>query len=71
MSNPLLGGINNSGVQQNSNVSIVEAFREFKSNFKGDAQATINELLSSGKVTQEQVNQATLLAQLVRKKNKR
>lgn len=68
MGNPLLSSVN---TQQIQNMNIVEAFREFKSNFKGDAQATINELLSSGKVTQEQVQQATLLAQLVRKKNKR
>lgn len=37
---------------------IVQQFMKFKQTFSGDAQAQVQELLNSGKVTQEQYNQA-------------
>ena len=63
MSNPL---INILGVSsQTSNKSIVEQFKDFRNSFKGDPQAKINEMLSSGQITQSQLNQATEMAKLV------
>ena len=37
---------------------IVQQFMQFKQTFRGDPQQQIQQLLSSGKVTQEQYNQA-------------
>ena len=63
MSNPL---INILGVSsKTNNKSIVEQFKDFRNSFKGDPQAKINEMLSSGQITQSQLNQATEMAKLV------
>lgn len=64
MSNPLTNLL---GVApQDTNKSIVEQFKEFKASFKGDPQAKINEMLSSGQITQQQLNEATELAKLIK-----
>lgn len=63
MANPLLSL---SGVVNKRPKSIVEQFRDFRCSFKGDPQARINELLSSGKITQEQLNQATEMANMIK-----
>lgn len=64
MANPLLQSLGVSSKSNNKN--IVEQFKEFKNSFQGDPQAKINELLTSGKVTQEQINQATEMANLIK-----
>lgn len=51
-SNPQLGNMGN----------IVQQFQQFKSTFKGDPQQQIQQLLNSGRVTQEQYNQAVQMA---------
>lgn len=63
MANPLL---NLSGVVNKKPKSIVEQFRDFRGSFKGDPQARINELLANGKITQEQLNQATEMANMIK-----
>ena len=63
MANPLMNIL---GVSSHtSNKSIVEQFRDFRNSFKGDPQAKINEMLSSGQITQSQLNQATEMAKMV------
>lgn len=56
MSNPIYGLLNG---QQNN---MLAQFQQFKQSFKGDPNQTINQMLQSGKVTQEQVNRATQIA---------
>ena len=56
MSNPIYGLLNG---QQNN---LLAQFQQFKQSFKGDPNQTINQMLQSGKVTQEQVNRATQIA---------
>lgn len=51
---------------QRANKSIVEQFREFKSQFKGNPQAEIDRLVREGKVTKQQVNEATQLASMLK-----
>lgn len=63
MANPLLSL---SGVVNKRQKSIVEQFRDFRNSFKGDPQTRINELLASGKITQEQLNQATEMANMIK-----
>lgn len=64
MTNPLLQTLGVSSKSNNKN--IVEQFKEFKNSFQGDPQAKINELLTSGRVTQAQINQATEMANLIK-----
>ena len=61
MANPLFNqyGQNNQG-------NILQQFMQFKKNFRGDPQAMIQELLNSGKISQEQYNQAVQRAQALR-----
>lgn len=56
MSNPLYNLLNG---QQNN---LLAQFQQFKQSFNGDPNQTINQMLQSGKVTQEQVNRATQIA---------
>ena len=63
MANPLMNILGVSS--QTSSKSIVEQFRDFRNSFKGDPQAKINEMLSSGQITQSQLNQATEMAKMV------
>ena len=56
MSNPIYGLLNG---QQNN---LLTQFQQFKQSFNGDPNQTINQMLHSGKVTQEQVNRATQIA---------
>lgn len=42
----------------NNTPPIVQQFLQFKQTFKGDPQQQIQQLLNSGKVSQEQYNQA-------------
>lgn len=56
MSNPIYNLLNG---QQNNLLAQVQ---QFKRSFKGDPNQTINQMLRSGKVTQEQVNRAMQIA---------
>ena len=56
MSNPIYGLLNG----QHNN--LLTQFQQFKQSFNGDPNQTINQMLQSGKVTQEQVNRATQIA---------
>ena len=46
----------------NSN-SILAKFQQFQRNFKGNPQQQVQQLLNSGKISQEQYNQAVQMAQ--------
>lgn len=59
MPNPLfnaLGGASSLG-QLGSFGAIVQQFRQFKSQFTGDPQQKVQELLNSGRMTQAQYNE--------------
>ena len=53
--NPLYSQMNNNG--------ILQRFMQFKQTFRGDPQAQVQQLLNSGKITQDQYNQAVQTAQ--------
>lgn len=48
--------------QMNSN-QLLTKFQQFKQNFSGNPQEQVQQLLNSGKVSQEQYNQAVQMAQ--------
>jgi hypothetical protein len=43
-------------------MQMIQAFLNFKNNFKGDPQAEVMRLISSGKITQNQLNQLQNMA---------
>lgn len=55
MSNPLFNMFNNTN-------PMIEQFMQFKKNFNGDAKQQVQQLLNSGKVSQEQYNKAVEMA---------
>lgn len=61
MSNPLYEAMNNN---QND---IVHRFQQFKQSFKGNPQQQIQQMLNSGRITQQQYNQAVQKAQTLAK----
>ena len=46
----------------NNMMSLVGQFNQFKNNFQGDPRAKVQELLNSGKMTQEQLNELQAMA---------
>ena len=44
-------------------MNIIQRFQQFQQAFKGDPRQQVQQLLSSGKVTQEQYQQAVQMAQ--------
>lgn len=63
MANPFAGmvGANMPGPMGNIG-QIVQAFNQFKSTFNGDPQQTVQQLLNSGKISQDMLNQAQQMA---------
>lgn len=45
-----------------NNNNIIEQFNKFKQNFQGNPQQTVQELLNSGRMTQNQFNQLSQMA---------
>ena len=68
MSNPLFQMFGNAmpnGFGQMGN--IFQQFQQFKKNFTGDPRQQVQQLLNSGKITQEQYNQAVQMANAFQK----
>ena len=47
----------------NNPLQLIQQFQQFKKNFKGDPRQQVQDLLNSGKMTQEQLDQCTSIAQ--------
>lgn len=56
MANPLLNGMNpqNGGNPMRNMFNMISNFQKFKQNFIGDPKQQVQELLNSGRMTQEQ-----------------
>ena len=66
MSNPLFGMFGNQ-TQGNPMAMMVQRFQQFKQGFTGNANQQIQQLMGSGKVNQQQYNQAVQMAQQFRR----
>ena len=44
-------------------IQLIQQFQQFKQNFRGDPRQQVQDLLNSGKMTQEQLDQCTSMAQ--------
>lgn len=63
--NPLFRQLNQG--QNNSGNDIVSRFNQFRQSFKGNPQEQIQQMLNSGRVTQDQYNRAVQQAQQLAK----
>lgn len=45
------------------NTNMIQRFNEFRNNFKGDPKEQIQQMLNSGRISQQQYNQAVQIAQ--------
>ena len=59
--NPLFEQMQNN--QGGGNTGMLQRFQHFRQNFKGDPQQQVQQLLNSGRVSQQQYNQAVQMAQ--------
>ena len=50
-------------MQNNQPGNMFQRFQQFRKSFKGDPQEQIQQLLNSGRVSQQQYNQAVQMAQ--------
>ena len=48
---------------QSNNGNMLQRFQQFRQNFHGNPQQQVQQLLNSGKVSQQQYNQAVQIAQ--------
>ena len=60
MSNPLFSMMQ---PQMNPMSGIMQKFKQFQQTFRGDPRQQVQQLLNSGKVSQQQYNQAVQMAQ--------
>ena len=65
MSNPIFGMFGNP--MQNMMNPVIQRFQQFRQMFTGNPQQQIQQMLNSGKITQEQYNQAVQTAQQMMK----
>lgn len=59
--NSLFNVLGNS-MPNNQITQLINQFQQFKSNFNGDPQMQVQQMLNSGKITQEQYNNAVQMA---------
>lgn len=66
MSNPFLTAMGGARGPQNGPMNMMQAFQQFMNQNKGkDPNQILNQMLSSGKINQNQINQAQQMAQKV------
>ena len=63
MSNPLYQMMNQNAPAN----SLIRRFQQFQQNFHGDAQQQVQQMLNSGRITQDQYNRAVQMAQQLQK----
>lgn len=65
MSNPLFNALGGGGIPQGNNqMNMMQQFQKFMGEMKGkNPEEEINKLLQSGRVSQQQLNQAQQMAQ--------
>ena len=63
MSNPLFQLLGNQQMPLGNMQQLIQQFNQFKNTFKGNPHQQVQQLLNSGRVTQEQYNNAVRIAQ--------
>ena len=65
MSNPLFGMFGNQ--MMNPMAGLMQRFQQFRQMFTGDPRQQVQQLLNSGKITQQDYNRAVQMAQQLQK----
>ena len=60
--NPLFNMLTNQNQPKPTETNIIQRFQQFQRMFSGDPKQQIQQLLSSGRVSQQQYNQAVQIA---------
>ena len=63
MNNPLFGGVPQTGGPMGNIQQTMQRFNQFRQSFRGDPRQQVQELLNSGKVSQQAYNDAYQKAQ--------
>ena len=63
MNNPLIGGAPQTGGPMDNIQNLMQQFNQFRQSFSGDPRQQVQQLLNSGKVSQEAYNAAYQKAQ--------
>lgn len=63
MNNPLLGGMPQMGGSFGNIQQMMQRFQQFKQSFQGDPRQQVEQMLNSGKVSQQAYNNAYQMAQ--------
>lgn len=67
MNNPLVGGVPQMGGPMGNIQQLMQQFNQFKQSFQGNPQQQIQQLMNSGKVSQQDYNRAYQMAQQFQK----
>ena len=51
------------GMPNNPTANLIQRFQQFRSTFRGNPQQMVQQLMNSGRITQEQYNNAVQMAQ--------
>ena len=62
MNNPMFGGMNMGNIQQ-----MIQQFNQFRQAFQGNPQQQIQQMLNSGRISQQDYNNAYQMAQQLQK----
>lgn len=65
MANPLFSMFGNQMQSNNGMMGLIQQFMNFKKNFNGDPRQQVQQLLNSGKVSQEQYNNTVQMARQI------
>ena len=62
MNNPFYGVLGGQNALPGNMKNLIDQFQQFKSTFSGDPRQQIQQMLNSGRITQEQYNNAAQMA---------
>lgn len=62
MGNPIFDRMNRQSYQTNSPANLIDAFNRFRSQFQGNAEQQVKNLVESGQMSQEQFNKFSGMA---------
>lgn len=66
MSSPVFNAFGGNSPQGNNMMQIVQQFQQFKQSLQGNPRQIVMDMLSSGKISQAQLNQAQQMANQLR-----
>lgn len=66
MSSPLYNAMHGNSGQNNDMLGVISRFKKFKQTFQGDPQQAVMQMVNSGNISQQQLNQFQQMANQLR-----